>query len=103
MADLLLPSLQQEFVSESAASLGASHRELVKALQAAADVAASSTPESGAAHDDAREQALSEAADALWRFVVQREACGFRNTELVLRDMNIPAAIRCRMGVRRRA
>jgi hypothetical protein len=33
---------------------------------------------------------------------VQREACGLRNTEAVLRDYKVPAAVRLRMGVVRK-
>lgn len=49
-----------------------------------------------------RDRLLDEAADALWHFVVQREACGLRNTEAVLREYRVPAAMRLRMGAARR-
>lgn len=87
----ILPALQQEFAAESAASLSATYQELVKALDKVRTM--------GAAAD--REARLGEAAEALWRFVVQREACGFRNTEQVLRDLQVPPAVRLRMGIRR--
>lgn len=49
------------------------------------------------------EELLDTAAEALWVFVVQREACGLRNTEAVLGEYGVPAALRLRMGVVRRA
>ena len=49
-----------------------------------------------------RERLLDEAGEALWWLVVQREACGLRNTEAVLRVYCVPAAVRLRMGVRTR-
>jgi hypothetical protein len=44
------------------------------------------------------ERLLAEAGEALWYLVVQREACGLRNTEAVLREYRVPAAVRLRMG-----
>ena len=49
-----------------------------------------------------RERLLDAAAEALWEFVVQREACGLRNTEAVLREYGVPSVVRLRMGVTRR-
>ena len=49
-----------------------------------------------------RQRLFDEAAEALWQFVVQREACGLRNTEAVLREYGVPAALRLSMGAARR-
>jgi len=92
----LLPALKQEFAAESAASLGATYQELAKAL---AKARALDTAPSASGPE--REATLDAAAEALWRYVVQREACGFRNTEQVLRELQVPAAVRLRMGIRR--
>lgn len=94
----ILPALQEEFASEGAASLGAAYKDLEKAL---AQVAALPSKAEGDAQHLAREQTLDAAAEALWCFVVQREACGFRNTDAVLKDLNVPQVLRARMGVRR--
>jgi hypothetical protein len=85
-----LAFLQQEMAAEQAAGLGAAYRTLVEALAALPDAA-----------DDDREARLDTAGEALFAFVVQRESCGLRNTEAVLRDLGVPGAVRVRMGVRR--
>jgi hypothetical protein len=51
---------------------------------------------------------VQEASDALWCFVVQREACGLRDQSLgdqsfgdqrsVIRQYGVPAEVRNRMG-----
>ncbi len=53
-----------------------------------------------------RAQLVEAASDALWCFVVQREACGLRDPRPVMRDYRVPAEVRNRMGAfggRRRA
>ena len=41
---------------------------------------------------------MAEASDALWHFVVQREACGLRDLRYVLRDYRVPSEVAARMG-----
>ena len=36
---------------------------------------------------------------ALWMFVVQREACGLRDSRAVIRDYGVPAEVHNRMGM----
>jgi len=45
-----------------------------------------------------RQDLVAEASRALWHFVVQREACGLRDSRQVLRDYAVPAEVRDRMG-----
>jgi hypothetical protein len=55
------------------------------------------------AHDAAdREGLLHAAGQALWYYVVQREACGFRDSESLMRELNVPREVQLRMGVPRR-
>jgi hypothetical protein len=42
---------------------------------------------------------VAEAGDALWCFMVQREACGLRDPRPVLRDYRVPAEVQNRMGI----
>ena len=77
-----------EILAEKAATLGRLYHRLETALAALA-----------LAPDE--EDLLDRAGEALWHFVIQRELCGFRNTDAVLRDLGVPAAVRLRMGVRR--
>jgi hypothetical protein len=46
----------------------------------------------------AREPRVVDAADALWRYVVTREACGLRDADAVMRDLDVPSEVRRRMG-----
>jgi hypothetical protein len=38
-----------------------------------------------------------EAGHALWMFVVQREACGLRDSRTLMRDYNVPGEVQQRM------
>jgi hypothetical protein len=57
-----------------------------------------------AEHDDqpssggGRDELVGRAGEAVWCFVVQREACGFRDAEAVLAQLAVPAEVRGRMG-----
>lgn len=81
--------LEYEILQEKASTLGRLTRRFEEALAA-----------HGAAPDD--EALLDAAGEALWHFVIQRELCGLRNTEAVLRENRVPPAVRLRMGVARR-
>jgi hypothetical protein len=81
--------LQYEIRQEQAATIGRLARELRDALDAL-DAADRSGPD--------RARLVDEAAYALWNFVVQRECSGFRDTEYVLKDYAVPAAVRAKMG-----
>lgn len=45
------------------------------------------------------EALLNAAGEALWHVVIQRDLCGFRRHELFYKELNIPAAVRYRMGL----
>ena len=47
---------------------------------------------------DPRLLVVAEASVALWHFIVQREACGLRDTRHVLRDYRVPPEVAARMG-----
>jgi hypothetical protein len=89
-------TFELELMQEKAATLG----RLTGALEAA--LAEYRSAEAAAEALQRRQLLLDNAAEALWHFVVQREACGLRNTEAVLREYRVPAAIRARMGAMRR-
>jgi hypothetical protein len=51
-----------------------------------------------------RRALLDGAADLVWAFMIQRELCGLRNWEAVVKDYSIPREVLNRVGqVRRRA
>ena len=41
---------------------------------------------------------MDRAGQALWALVVQREACGLRDVESVLREYGVPREVYLRMG-----
>jgi hypothetical protein len=100
-AEPVVNTLAAEFFEEKAATLGRLARAFESALAAwramEEEAAAGLCPS-----ERRRRRLLDEAADALWHFVVQREACGLKNTEAVLREYRVPAALRLRMGAIRR-
>ncbi len=46
-----------------------------------------------------RRRLVEDAGDALWCFMVQREACGLRDPRPVLRDYRVPIEVQNRMGI----
>jgi hypothetical protein len=101
-ANNILDPLQHEIMQEKASTLGRLTRDFEKALAALLEFDAARVSGADPHAAARRESLLDAAADALWWFVVQREACGLRNTEAVLREYRVPAAVRLRMGVVRR-
>lgn len=88
--DPLSAVLDHEILAEKAATYGRLLKRLEKALAALRDDDA----------NDCEETRLNAAGEALWHVMIQRDLCGFRNTEDFLREMQVPAAVRLRMGVR---
>lgn len=99
-AQPIVNALEIEIFEEKAATLARLTRAFESALAAWRDIELEA--ETGEASDGRRARLFDAAADALWHFVVQREACGLRNTEAVLREYKVPAALRLRMGAIRR-
>ncbi len=91
--------LEHEFAQEKASALGRLSRALEAALAALSEFDARHPREpSPAEHRASRAALVAEASVALWHFVVQREACGLRDTRHVLRDYRVPAEVAARMG-----
>jgi hypothetical protein len=87
-----LTGIEHELMAESAQRLGHAARALKAALDRLAD-AAPDAPD--------RATLVAEAGELLWFLVVLREACGFRDSEAVMRDYRVPSEVRLRMGMRR--
>ena len=85
--------LQYEVREEQAATIGRLSRELQASLEALKAVDRA---------DLERPRLVDEAAYALWHFVVQRDCAGIRFTEQFLRDFDVPAEVRAKMGVVKR-
>ena len=85
---------EYELVQEKAHALGRMSRRAVEALDAlkAFDVSPGGDPE-------ARRELVRAAGEAVWYYVVQREVCGIRDSEPLLRQLGVPREVRLRMGV----
>jgi hypothetical protein len=97
-------ALAYEMAQEQAAALGRLGRALEAALAALArhDGAIAREPDSESPSPSAsreREWLVQNASEALWCFVVQREASGLRDQRLIFREYGVPAEVRNRMGI----
>jgi hypothetical protein len=89
--DILLDALNTEVAAEKASALGHAGERAAKALarlQAAGDD-----------HPD-RPALLKSAADAVYAFFIQRELCGMRRHDAIIRDLSIPRAVLARLGAK---
>jgi hypothetical protein len=86
-------ALDYEIAQERASALGRLGRALETALAALSDY-----DRSRGERDAARRQLVQDASDALWCFMVQREACGMHDPRPVLRHYGVPAEVYARMG-----
>jgi hypothetical protein len=92
--------LDYEIAQDTAAALGRMGRALEQALAKLREFDADH-PRSGAAGSAQKERhtLVTEAGHALWMFVVQREACGLRDSRTVMRDYNVPGEVQRCMGM----
>lgn len=95
IAERNVESVQAEIAQEKAASLARVSTRLQAALARLED------HDAGRAPGD-RPALLAEAAESLWFYVVQREACGMRDIQAVLRDFRVPREVYFHMGPARR-
>jgi hypothetical protein len=97
-------ALGYEIAQEQAAALGRLGRALELALAALSrhDHVAAQRAANAADHPlpagEPREQLVQAASDALWCFIVQREACGLRDHRSIIRAYGVPAEVHNRMG-----
>ena len=91
-------ALDYEIVQEQAAALGRLGRALEAALAALADHDMANHDSAGPAGNGVRKRLVQGASEALWCFIVQREACGLRDPRPVIRDYRVPAEVYARMG-----
>lgn len=93
-----LDALGYEIAQEKALALGRMGRALEEALARlrAFDAA---HPRAGAASSQPERRILvTEAGKALWMLVVQREACGLRDSRALMRDYDVPGEVQHCMG-----
>jgi hypothetical protein len=87
--------LDYEIAQEQAVALGRLGRALEAALAKLREFDAG-MPASAL---QARRTLVMEAGHALWMFVVQREACGLRDSRAVMRDYKVPGEVQRCMGM----
>lgn len=90
-------ALDYEIAQETASALGRQGRALEAALTALAEFDAGHCA-AAPPGDPARGELVATAAQTLWQFIVQREACGLRDSAMVMRMYRVPAEVRDRMG-----
>jgi hypothetical protein len=86
--------LDYEIAQETASALGRHGRALEAALKNLIDFDAADPQQ----QTSDRAALVAAAAQALWHFIVQREACGLRDTGTVVRMYGVPAEVQHRMG-----
>lgn len=89
-----LESVQREIAQEKATSLGRMATRLEEAL-ARLDEFSRPTDADPATRSDL----VAAAGEALWYYLVQREACGLRDVDIVLREFGVPREVYLRMGL----
>ncbi len=95
-----LDAIEYEILQERAAALNRLGNRLQQALDALRAFDARQPGGTASSAEDLRErQSLVNAAgEALWYFVVQREACGLRDSEAVMREYGVSREVWLRMG-----
>ena len=88
-------SVQAEIAQEKAAALSRVATRLQEALARPEDYDSKPNIPGNSAIE--RRQVMSAAGEALWFYVVQREACGLWHTESVLRAFRVPREVHLRM------
>ena len=91
--------LSYEIVQEQASALGRMGRALEQALARLREFDADLPSDPPASAQQARRTLVAEAGHALWMLMVQREACGLRDSRTVMRDYNVPGEVQRRMGL----
>jgi hypothetical protein len=94
-----LDLIDSEIIQEQASALGRLGRGLEAALATLREFEAALTAPPTAPQRTERAALVAQAGHALWMFVVQREACGLRDSRAVMRDYRVPAEVQVRMGL----
>jgi hypothetical protein len=88
-----IAALDYEIAQEQASALGRMGRALEAALATLAEY-----ERTHGEPDAARARLVQDASEALWCFIVQREATGMRDPRPVIRQYRVPAEVHNRMG-----
>ena len=89
--------LEYELFQEKASTLARMGARLKLALDALAAYDAAHPKRSD---DPERAELVAAAGEVLWYYVVQREVCGLRDTQTLLRTLGVPREVQLKMGMR---
>ena len=98
MSERFVEALKHEIAEEKAGALGRCARLLERALERFRD-----ETEGRPDADSKRERLLWDLAERVEAFVVQREACGLRDSRHALKFYDVPREAIARVGARRPA
>ncbi|MER8853371.1 hypothetical protein NKH94_17420 [Mesorhizobium australicum] len=87
-ADAAFDALGHEVLAEKAAALGRAGQRVEETLARLRDNG----------DDELRHRLLKDAAVAVHAYFIQRELCGLRKHDAVIREYNIPKAVLVRLG-----
>ena len=90
-ADTSLGAIDQEILAEKAASLGNAGRKVEKCMERL---------RANRGDGETRAALVNSTADAVYAYFVQRELCGFRRHDDIIRDYGIPPEVLVRLGAR---
>ncbi|MXN63399.1 hypothetical protein GR183_00650 [Stappia sp. GBMRC 2046] len=100
--DPLTRALEQEVLGEKADTLARLMTRLEKALAKLSAheerIAEAETAGAEAPDPAQRPRLVAEAGEALWHVIIQRELCGMRRHDGLMRQMGVPKAVRLSMG-----
>ncbi len=88
-------SVQAEIAQEKAAALSRIAARLHEALNHLEEFESLPQP----CDQAQRTHLVAAAGEALWYYIIQREACGLRDVESVLREFRVPREVHLRMGL----
>jgi hypothetical protein len=97
MSEGFVDVIKQEVAEEKAGALGRAGRRLEQALDVFRDYETGTAPHA----PTKRERLLWDLAERVHAFVVQREACGLRDSRHALKHFDIPREALARVGARR--
>jgi hypothetical protein len=95
-----LDLLDYEVAQEQASALGRMGRALEEALAVLREFdAVHPALDAPVSVHQERRPLVAKAGHALWMFVVQREACGLRDSRAIMREYKVPAEVQQCMGI----
>jgi hypothetical protein len=102
VSGIAFDALGHEILAEKAAALGRAGERAELCVGRLNRHLAGET-EQGATQEEreaVRKKLLREAADAVYAWFIQRELCGFRRHDAVIRDLKIPREVLVRLGAK---